>query len=91
MRLSAENLVLLVAARKGYVCSENQPFYRTKSGFNRMIRDLAIAALVRPVRGSPGRWELTNRGELGAAFFSMLPACPKELFIGDFKWRLLRK
>jgi len=92
MRLTAENLLLLVAAKKGYVSAENQPFFKPKS-FAEVVKRLIVAQLIKPLPpGNSGEkhYELTAYGELGAIFFSMLEECPKELYLGEFRWRVLK-
>jgi hypothetical protein len=93
MRLTAENFLLLVAGQKGHVSAKNQPYFKPKR-FAEVIKRMAVAQLVRPMPPGPDgdkRYELTTYGTLGAAFFSMLADCPKELYLGEYTWRLLKE
>ncbi|MCX6820646.1 MAG: hypothetical protein NT016_01735 [Candidatus Aenigmarchaeota archaeon] len=88
MQLTAENLLVLVAAKKGHVCADNQPYFKEKRMLE-VARQMQIDKLLVPDRDAPNgkRWfKLTEYGRLFAAAFSMLPSCPQELYLGSFKW-----
>lgn len=87
MRLTAENLLLLVGRKKGYVSQKNQPFFKSKR-FITIMREFQIDGLVVKISthiSSEPRFSLTDYGEFVAAGLCMLESCPKELK-GRYKW-----
>jgi hypothetical protein len=87
MRLTAENMLLLIARKKGYVSQNNQPYFKSKR-FVFVMRDFKEDGLVFSIfhrTTTEKRFALTDYGELVAAGLCMLNSCPKEL-TGKYKW-----
>jgi len=95
MRLTAENLLLLIARKKGYVSRKNQPYFISKRFFD-VMRDFQLDGLVKKFKSTSSRmgkepqFALTDYGELMAAGLCMLEKCPPEL-AGRYRWSLINE
>jgi hypothetical protein len=92
MRLTAENTLLLVARKKGYVSNINQKLFKSTHFFV-IMREFVEDDIVRRIPSknlSDRRYALTEYGELIAAGLCMLNSCPIELK-GRYKWDLIKE